>query len=214
MHRVRACPPPPPRTQVNARDMASLLSVTNNPRASWYDYLGLPEDFDDWTLVDVKDSVSAYLQPAADGAAPTSTTGREEILLTDFSEYMKRVGEPYRFMAANRPKPSSDGAGAAGGSSSSSGVSAAVSAELKTVPEACFQADFDLSKPETFGLFSPPEQTAAVGMVTLERLGGYLDTVELTLLAEVSTRSEGFFDALKSCVGRPPPSHSPASTCP
>ncbi len=35
-------------------------------------------------------------------------------------------------------------------------------------------------------------------MVTLERLAGYLDTVELKLLSEVSRRSEGFFDALKS----------------
>ena len=35
-------------------------------------------------------------------------------------------------------------------------------------------------------------------MVTLEKLGTYLDAVELKLLAEVSTRSEGFFEALNS----------------
>ena len=65
------------------------------------------------------------------------------------------------------------------------------------MPEICFTEDFDLTRPETFAYFSPPD-APHTSMVTLERLAGYLDTVELKLLSEVSHRSEGFFDALKS----------------
>ena len=41
-----------------------LAGVVNNPRASWAEYLGL-QDMDEWTLDDLKETVSAFVAPAA-----------------------------------------------------------------------------------------------------------------------------------------------------
>ena len=190
--------------------------VTNNPRTTWLEYFGLPDDLDEYTLSDVTSAVSSYVLPAAAAAAvggssgpaalaatgnPTSaavsTSAHEKLItLADFKDYLQRVGEPYRFMAANRPRSAEDLADANGaGASDPNGDAAAP--DLSTVPELCFEADFDLSKPATFAYFSPPDQPHAASL-TLERLAGYLDTVELTLLSEVANRSDGFFEALKS----------------
>ena len=158
-------------------------STVNNPRTSWLEYLGLPEDFDEWTLVDVKDSVSSYLLPAGEGAAATtSLTGHEERTLTlaDFADYNRRIGQPYRFMAAHRPQPKPDGAASSSNGAAGDAAGAppdAQMADLSMVPDACFRDDFELSRPSTFAQFSPPDQTAAVAMVTLEKLGNYLDAV-------------------------------------
>jgi len=147
----------------------ALSSVSNNPHTSWLEYLGLPEDLDEWTLVDVKYSVSAYLSPAEGGGTASVNSDPQLITLNDFIDYLRSVGEPYCFMAVNRPHQSADEA-------DSSSAKRAVKADLSNVPNVCFEADFDLSKPETFAHFSPADQSA-VGMVTLEKLGGYLDSV-------------------------------------
>ena len=178
--------------------MSAFTSVANNPRASWLEYLGLPEDMDEWTLVDVKDSVSSYLRPA-DVAAGLPVVPQERLItLADFKHYLTTVGEPYRFMAANRPRVEGDDEAAGSAGSAKAAELARATADLAMVPDVCFQADFELSRPETFAQFSPPDQSGVVGMVALEKLGGYLDSVELKLLSEVSQRSVGFFDALKS----------------
>ena len=184
--------------------MAYFSSVVNNPRQSWAEYLGLPEDLDEYTLDEVRSSVSSYVMPAANDAAATPAVAAQERVITigDFADYMRRVGEPYAFLAANRPQTlddgSDDGDGDGDGPSASIAASDAERAEqLKHVPELCFQEDFDLSRPETFAYFSPPDQPHA-SMVTLEKLNGHLDTVELTLLAEVSSRHDGFFEVLSS----------------
>ena len=147
----------------------ALSSVSNNPHTSWLEYLGLPEDLDEWTLVDVKYSVSAYLSPAEGGGTASVNSDPQTITLNDFIDYLRSVGEPYCFMAVKRPHQSADEA-------DSSTAKRAVKADLSNVPIVCFEADFDLSKPETFAHFSPADQSA-VGMVTLEKLGGYLDSV-------------------------------------
>ena len=156
-------------------------SIINSPHASWFEYLGLPEDLDGWTFIDVKESVTVLLRPA-DGTTPAPLM---EPTQPSFSDYLSRIGEPYRFMIANRPRAESEQA------------SEPVKAPNLKVPPSCFQADFDLSRAETFEHFSPSGHSAAVAMVTLEKLGGHLDAVELKLLAEVSTRADGFFTALK-----------------
>ena len=97
------------------------------------------------------------------------------------------MGEPYRFLAQNRP----------GADEPLPTFSSASAEALAAVPEVCFRADFSLADPETFDVFSPPGAPAA-GMVMVEKLTHYLDQVELTLLGEVATRSEGFFEALQS----------------
>lgn len=188
----------------------------------------LPEDIDEWTIEDLRGLVAP---PAAPVPLP-SQQAKQQLSLADFQEYLERVGDPYRFLAANRPRPAADESAASDAPGASS--SPQDSPGLSGVPEICFRGDFDLAHPETFAFFSPPDQPHAT-MVMLERLTQWLDQarapragvtselpapcchttlvagraptsilsaqhaqVELTLLNEVSTRSEGFFDALKS----------------
>ena len=91
----------------------SLSGVVNNPRSSWLEYFGLPDDIDEYTLSDVTSAVSSYVLPssaatpaATPAASVSSASSRDERLVTiaDFANYMHRVGEPYRFMAAHRPR--------------------------------------------------------------------------------------------------------------
>ena len=35
-----------------------LSSVANNPRSGWLEYLGLPEDLDEWTVEDVRSTAA------------------------------------------------------------------------------------------------------------------------------------------------------------
>ena len=150
----------------------------------------LPEDLDEWTIDDLRGLVAA---PAAALPAPLQD-GKQKVTIADFQDYLDRVGNPYRYLTANRPRPAdaTDGEQANGGGSSSSEPQA-----LSGVPEICSSPDFDLSDPETFAFFSPPDQPHAT-MVMVERLTQWLDQVELTLLKEVSLRKDGFFDALNS----------------
>ena len=128
--------------------MSAFTSVANNPRASWLEYLGLPEDMDEWTLVDVKDSVSSYLRPA-DVAAGLPVVPQERLItLADFKHYLTTVGEPYRFMAANRPRVEGDDEAAGSAGSAKAAELARATADLAMVPDVCFQADFELSRPE------------------------------------------------------------------
>mgnify|MGYP007078077696 CR=1 FL=1 len=152
-----------------------LLSVVNNPRSSWLEYLGL-QDMDEWTLDDLRGSVVGLVSPAT-GSVPAPAPSETAITLGDFQDYLQRVGEPYRFLASNRSQPS---VGAAAGSSSAPSIAdadappAGRSTQLGMIPDACFSEDFELSRPETFALFSPPDQPHTT-MVTLERLTHYLD---------------------------------------
>lgn len=175
--------------------MSYFSSVVNNPRRSWTSYLGLPEDLDDFTLEDVRSSVSAYVAPAADVTSmAVPIMPGHTITMADFKEYMRHVGDPYAFMAANRPFGVPE---ACEPTAAVAGCDAERAEALKQVPEVCFQEEFELADPGTFAHFSPPDRPYA-SRVTLEKLQGYLDTVELTLLAEVSLRSDGFFEALAS----------------
>lgn len=152
-----------------------LAGVVNNPRESWMEYLGL-QDMDEWTLDDLKDTVTAFVAPVAAPLPPARSEGL--ITLGDFRDYLQRVGEPYRFLAANRPQAAAPirATSSADAASASASLDAAASQRLGMVPEACFDEDFDLSRPETFATFSPPDQPHTT-QVTLERLTHYLDQV-------------------------------------
>ena len=172
----------------------------------------LPEDIDEWTIEDLRGLV---VNPAPAFPAESPET-KLQVTLADFRGYLESVGNPYRYLTANRP--------AAGGCNGDGGTSSSAqdTPSLAGVPEICFRNDFDLAQPDTFAFFSPPEQPHAT-MVMLERLAQWLDQVvaappaprtpsghvrtsplpcqpqvELTLLNEVSTRSDGFFEALES----------------
>mmetsp|Transcript_61890 Transcript_61890/g.122364 ORF Transcript_61890/g.122364 Transcript_61890/m.122364 type:complete len:756 (-) Transcript_61890:927-3194(-) len=184
-----------------------LTGVVNNPRATWLQYFGLPEDMEDWTLQDMRASVSSYVQTVGSTSGTAPTMAQERVLtVADFQDYMQRVGEPYRFMEANRlPAAVPDGGESEGDGNGAAAAADAnekahreqLAAELANVPEICFQEDFDLSRPETFAHFLPPDQPHS-SMVMMEKLNGYLDAVELTLLDEVKKRSDGFFEALQT----------------
>jgi hypothetical protein len=145
----------------------------NNPRASWLEYLGL-QDIDEWTLADLQGSVAGLVAPAAAAQAPA--TAETVITIADFQDYLNRVGEPYRFLAANRSQPSAEmTASSSEGAPSSADADLAVeSTSLGMIPAPCFNENFNLSQPDTFAVFSPPDQPHTT-MVTLERLTHYLD---------------------------------------
>ena len=196
-----------PSAPKGARPMVHIAGVVNNPRpATWLEYFGLPDDIDEWTIDDVRGSVTSLMGQTPGAAAGEGAAGiggsasRRELTLADFATYLARVGEPYRFFDANRPSASApagaDDAGGAGSGASASGEELAH--RLDGVPELLFRADFDLTDPRTFATFAPDAQPSAASAVTIERLAQHLDRVELTLLAEVSARAEGFFDALKT----------------
>lgn len=182
--------------------MAGVLTgVVNNPRSTWLQYFGLPEDIDKWTLEDMRTSASSYVQTVGTESSTTPLTQERVLTIADFGDYMQRVGEPYRFMEANRPPaalPDGEGNGVlAAAEEEEAEDRAQLAAELANVPKICFEEDFDLSRPETFAHFSPPDQPHA-SLVMHEKLNGYLDAVELTLLGEVKKRSDGFFEALQT----------------
>ena len=70
-----------------------LSSVANNPRSGWLEYLGLPEDLDEWTVEDVRSTaaglgLSALVGPATAPAADTSkANGAREVAM----RYRKRA---------------------------------------------------------------------------------------------------------------------------
>ena len=175
-----------------------MSTITNNPRLTWLEYFGLPDDMDETTFADVSSAFSLYLNGRTNHSSLHSNAAvTEERVVTsaDFSDYIQRIGNPYRFMAENRPT-SHEAVGST--QAADDCLNDDISSTLSKVPEICFQKDFDICVANTFACFSPPNQPYAASLVTLEKLTGYLDTVEITLLSEVSSSSEGFFDALRS----------------
>ena len=137
----------------------------------------LPEDIDEWTIEDLRGLVVTPA-PAFPAESPES---KLQVTLADFRGYLESVGNPYRYLTANRPV--AGGCNGDGGTSSS----AQDTPSLAGVPEICFRNDFDLAQPDTFAFFSPPEQPHAT-MVMLERLTQWLDQVWLRLLHRVCLR--------------------------
>ena len=137
----------------------------------------LPEDIDEWTIEDLRGLV---VTPAPAFPAESPET-KLQVTLADFRGYLESVGNPYRYLTANRP--------VAGGCNGDGGTSSSTqdTPSLAGVPEICFRNDFDLAQPDTFAFFSPPEQPHAT-MVMLERLTQWLDQVWLRLLHRVCLR--------------------------
>eukprot|EP00966_Prymnesium_polylepis_P076028 1762715-Prymnesium_polylepis.1 len=63
-----------------------LAGAVNNPRSSWLEYLGL-QDLDEWTLDDLKDSVTGLVAP---GGAQVPAASENVITLSDFRDYLQR----------------------------------------------------------------------------------------------------------------------------
>ena len=98
-----------------------LTGVANNPRSGWLEYFGcapegaslptrcllrrcpnlrrLPEDIDEWTIEDLRGLV---VTPAPAFPAESPET-KLQVTLADFRGYLESVGNPYRYLTANRP---------------------------------------------------------------------------------------------------------------
>jgi len=192
-----------------------LSGATNNPHRSWYDYFGLPDDLAEWTIDDVRSTVVSIAPSMLAGAGSGAAGGangtfasspdllRRTITLADFERYLRTVGEPYRFLAANRPAdalsgdklcspdecalaPAASRTGADRGGEAPGGghlASADAAARLAAVPPVVFDQRFELTDPATFGVFSP-EGAPAATMVMIERLANYLDQVFILIIQE------------------------------
>eukprot|EP00967_Tisochrysis_lutea_P066414 scaffold86504_cov26-Tisochrysis_lutea.AAC.1 len=198
-----------------------LSAATNNPSPSWLDYLGLPDDLAEWTLDDLRASLPSLslsgplggggerererererggTRPAGASAgahaAFTRLEAGREVTLDDFERYLRTVGEPYRFLHANRPREGErsgerrrEGRGEAeqveqaeleGGNGAHDATrSPAAAHRLSVVPPVVFGDHFELTDPCTFEVFSP-EGAPAATMVMIEKLANYLDQVRL-----------------------------------
>eukprot|EP00210_Caulerpa_lentillifera_P001153 g1110.t1 len=136
----------------------------------------------------------------SEGSLLPMSTSRREIVHSDFTEYLQRLGLPInkylqrrmslkqkdaRKLSASDP----DGYGYLRGE----GLVQA----LRLVPSLYFQEDFTLTRPDTFSQVIRGE-TSEERNSTLDTLNGYLDIVETELLNEISARSESFFEAAES----------------
>ncbi|KAJ0409759.1 hypothetical protein ATCC90586_001072 [Pythium insidiosum] len=154
----------------------NLHSVLTNPKSNW-----------GGALLDV-----LYQNPLdADIPIPTlSIPGLDLVSARDFEPYLKKYGKSAKRYADSHAIPVSEQL------SSSQVPSISVADEdvakcLNVVPSLFFRADFDLTDPAVF------EQVMAMKTATTlqEELTGYLDRVEFTLLRQVSSRSDRFFEA-------------------
>ena len=73
----------------------------------------MPEDIDEWTIEDLRGLV---VNPAPAFPAESPET-KLQVTLADFRGYLESVGNPYRYLTANRP--AAGGCNGDGGTSSS-----------------------------------------------------------------------------------------------
>uniref|UniRef100_K3WKA6 Vacuolar protein sorting-associated protein 54 n=1 Tax=Globisporangium ultimum (strain ATCC 200006 / CBS 805.95 / DAOM BR144) TaxID=431595 RepID=K3WKA6_GLOUD len=116
--------------------------------------------------------------------------GLEHVHGRDFEPYLKKYGKNAKKYEENHAKPISEQL------SSNNVPSIAVADEdvakcLDIVPSMFFQPNFDLTDPAIFEEVMSMQTSTSLQ----EELTGYLDRVEFTLLRQVSSRSDRFFEA-------------------
>ncbi|KAH9126589.1 hypothetical protein LEN26_008869 [Aphanomyces euteiches] len=126
-------------------------------------------------------------------AALTAILSLPSISRRDFDGYMKALGESSAMYMKNHERPVREQLA----SSNVPSVQAAnedVQLCFQAVPALYFKPDFDITNPEVF------DQVMAMGSIqeSQEKLSGYLDRVEVSLLRQVSSRSDRFFEASSS----------------
>lgn len=154
----------------------NLHSVLTNPKSNW-----------GGALLDV-----LYQNPLdAEIPLPTlSIPGLDLVSARDFEPYLKKYGKMAKMYEDNHALPISEQL------SSSQVPSISVADEdvakcLNVVPSMFFRPDFDLTDPATFEQVMGMETKSGLQ----DELSGYLDRVEITLLRQVSSRSDRFFEA-------------------
>ncbi|KAF0697630.1 Aste57867_11720 [Aphanomyces stellatus] len=159
----------------------NLHSVLTNPRGggNWGDAL-----------------LDALMLPGeGTEAALTAILNLPIISRSDFDGYMKTFGEASAMYSTNHERPVRD-------QLASSNVPTVQAADedvqqcFEAVPALFFKAEYELTDPATF------DQVVGSGGVSLQdtqdTLSHYLDRVEVSLLRQVSSRSDRFFEASSS----------------
>ncbi|TYZ63737.1 hypothetical protein PybrP1_003706 [[Pythium] brassicae (nom. inval.)] len=116
--------------------------------------------------------------------------GLEPVHARDFEPYLRRFGKNAKRYEENHTKPISEQL------SSKNVPSISVADEdvakcLELVPSMFFRPNFDLTDPAIFEEVMGLQTSSTLQ----EELSGYLDRVEFTLLRQVSSRSDRFFEA-------------------
>ena len=70
----------------------TLSGVVNNPRSTWYDFFGLPEDIDEITLSDVRNVVTSYVMPSA-AQTEKDTDGEDSYERSDAEDAQGESGD-------------------------------------------------------------------------------------------------------------------------
>ncbi|OQR89995.1 vacuolar protein sorting-associated protein [Thraustotheca clavata] len=155
----------------------NLHSVLSNPRGgNWGD-----------ALLDV------FTLPGETEMTITAILNAPIISRRDFDGYMKMLGESSATYSKNHERPVREQLASANVPS----IAAAdedVQKCFKEVPSLYFKSDYDFTDPQTFHQVL---QGASI-QDTQDKLSGYLDRVEVSLLRQVSSRSDRFFEASNS----------------
>ncbi|KDO18094.1 hypothetical protein SPRG_16534 [Saprolegnia parasitica CBS 223.65] len=155
----------------------NLHSVLSNPRGgNWGDAF-----------------LDAFTLPGETELTITSILNAPVISRRDFDPFMKSLGEASAMYTKNHERPVRE-------QLSSANVPSVAAADedvqkcFQEVPSMYFKPEYDFTDPQTFHHVL---QGASV-QDTQDKLSGYLDRVEVSLLRQVSSRSDRFFEASNS----------------
>ncbi|EQC42602.1 hypothetical protein SDRG_00331 [Saprolegnia diclina VS20] len=155
----------------------NLHSVLSNPRGgNWGDAF-----------------LDAFTLPGETELTITSMLNAPVISRRDFDPFMKSLGEASAMYTKNHERPVREQLASANVPS----VAAAdedVQKCFQEVPSMYFKPEYDFTDPQTFHQVL---QGASI-QDTQDKLSGYLDRVEVSLLRQVSSRSDRFFEASNS----------------
>jgi vacuolar protein sorting-associated protein 54 len=149
-------------------------------------------------------STSASLSSALVTTESNDYNATDSVSKSDFSIYLHDMRDPY--ISFNESSSSVDGG------LTTTTTTLATEDELRedlrkcqaSVPEEFFYYDFDLKSPKTFRKvvtfkkLSKDDEDRPPDLVLHERLTSYLDSVEVCLLKQISSKANAFFGALRN----------------
>lgn len=176
----------PSSSAATAAVTQTLSSVLNNPSAS------ASASWAFWWPAGPT-SAAAAADFSSFSPLPSAAPGVPDVSRHDFASYLTSISESFSRFEDVRSHAAKEAL--LSDADASAGPGEALVACLREVPSLFFKEDFALEEGETFRAacpFSPdPEENAELQ----ERLGQYLDVVEMHLVREIALRSASFFEA-------------------
>lgn len=158
----------------------SLSSILNNPHSSRSDA--------SWSIFWPSTSAST-----PDFTAPiVPTVSFQEVFRSECQPYLASISESYSRFEDVRNHTNRETGDAI---DDSRGQGGALVACLREVPALFFKEDFALEEGAVFRAACPFSQSPEENVELQERLGHYLDVVEMHLVREISLRSDSFYEA-------------------